>query len=229
MQTNATAPSARTKLLTAALSVIRAKGYAASSVDELCAAAGVTKGAFFHYFKSKDELAVAAAVHWSETTGQLFAQAPFHDHADPLDRVLAYVAFRKQLIQGGIPEFTCLVGTMVQEAYDTSPAIRKACEQSIYGHAETLQADIEAAMRDRHINADWTAASLALHTQAVIQGAFILAKARSSASIAIESIDHLNRYIELLFDRPATRRSTRKNPGKTRQAVSAAQHNGENA
>jgi len=36
---------ARTKLLEAALSVIRAKGYSATSVDELCAAAGVTKGA----------------------------------------------------------------------------------------------------------------------------------------------------------------------------------------
>src|SRR6266571_1105292 len=49
-------PDARTKLLEAALSVIRTKGYSATSVDELCAAAGFTKGAFFLHFKSKDEL-----------------------------------------------------------------------------------------------------------------------------------------------------------------------------
>src|SRR5947208_1723306 len=81
-----TKQDAKAKLLDAALSVIRTKGYSATTVDELCAAAGVTKGAFFHHFKSKEELAVAAADHWSETTGALFAQASYHDCADPLER-----------------------------------------------------------------------------------------------------------------------------------------------
>ena len=53
--------SAKTKILDAALRVINAKGYAATTVDDLCAASDVTKGAFFHHFKSKDDLAVAAA------------------------------------------------------------------------------------------------------------------------------------------------------------------------
>jgi TetR/AcrR family transcriptional regulator, transcriptional repressor for nem operon len=190
---------ARTKLLEAAVSVIRTKGYSATSVDALCAAAGVTKGAFFHHFKSKDELGVAAAEHWSEMTGALFAEARYHDCATPLDRVLGYLKFRKALLKGGVPAFTCLVGTMVQETYETTPAIREACERSITGHAATLEADIEAAMRERNMTPDWTAKSLALHTQAVIQGAFILAKATGGAEIAAESIDHLRRYIEMLF------------------------------
>src|SRR5438477_870953 len=103
-------PSAKEKVLDAALAVIRSKGYVATTVDDLCAHAGVTKGAFFHHFRSKEDLAVAAADHWSEMTGNLFAQAPYHDHADPLDRVLGYVDFRKSLLAGEIPEFTCLVG-----------------------------------------------------------------------------------------------------------------------
>lgn len=47
-----------------------------------------------------------------------------------------------------------------------------------------LEADIEAAMRELNTAPDWTAKSLALHTQAVIQGAFILAKATGGAEIA---------------------------------------------
>ncbi len=199
MSNHAAKPDARSKLLDAALSVIRTKGYSATTVDELCAAAGVTKGAFFHHFRSKDALGVAAADHWSEVTGALFADAPYHDHADPLDRVLGYVAFRKALLQGGVPEFSCLVGTMVQETYATSPAIREACDRSISDHAATLEADIEAAMRARGMSTDWTAASLALHTQAVLQGAFILAKAKGGPEIAVESVDHLRRYLETLF------------------------------
>lgn len=194
-------PDARTKLLDAAIEMIRKQGYAATSVDELCRKAGVTKGAFFHHFESKDALAVAAANHWSATTGALFAGADYHDHDDPLDRVLAYIAFRRDLIQGTPAEFTCFAGTTVQEAFATKHDIRAACEASIFGHAETLVADIADAMRKYKVKGDWTAQSLALHTQAVLQGAFILAKAKGDAAVARDSADHLRRYIELLFKR----------------------------
>jgi TetR/AcrR family transcriptional repressor of nem operon len=197
-------PSARQKLLDAALSVIRTKGYAATTIDELCTEAGVAKGSFFHHFKTKEALGIAAAEYWSDMTGAFFAAAPYHRHGDPLDRVLGYIDFRKAILTGTVPEFTCLVGTMVQEIYATCPEIRDACDASISGHAAEVEADIAEAM-DRHgIRGDWTARSLALHTQAVLQGAFILAKAKGSAEIAAASVDHLRRYVELLF-RPAIR------------------------
>ena len=197
-------PSARTRILEAAFKLVRARGYSATSVDELCKAAGVTKGAFFHHFASKEALAVAAADYWSETTGALFAAAPYHAHADPLDRVLGYLDFRKAILRGGVAEFTCFVGTMVQEAHETHPAIRAAVDRSISEHAAKIEIDIAEAMRQRGLNVDWTAKSLALHTQAVLQGAFILAKAKGGAEIAANSIDHLRRYVEMLFARPAT-------------------------
>jgi TetR/AcrR family transcriptional repressor of nem operon len=191
-------PNARAKLLDAALDVIRAQGYSATSVDDLCAAAGVTKGAFFHHFASKEALAVAAADHWSARTAALFAAAPYHHLAQPLDRVLGYIDFRAAFFTGPVEGFTCLVGTMVQEAFVTSPAIREACDACISAHARKLEADIAAAMAQYRVKG-FTAASLALHTQAVLQGAFILAKARGGPAVALESVAHLKRYFILLF------------------------------
>lgn len=191
--------NARTRLLEAARDIVRQKGFAATTVDDLCQSAGVTKGAFFHHFKTKDALGVAAANYWAETTGALFAGAPYHEPEDPLDRILAYLDFRKAIIGGETFEYTCLVGTMTQEVHDSAPAIRDACADSIFGHAATLEADIEAARVQRGIVADWTAESLARHTQAVLQGGFVLAKATGDPDLARESVDHLIRYVRQLF------------------------------
>jgi len=188
-----------TRILEAALRVFREKGYSATRIEDVCEAAGLTKGSFFHHFDSKEELAIGAADYWSEQTAALFAGAPYHVPVDPLERVLAYVDFRKELLHGELPEFTCLVGTMTQEVYATHPPIREACEASISGHAATLIPDIEAAIKKYGIEGDWTAESLALFTQAAIQGAFIIAKAKNGVGPAIAMVDHLRRYIELLF------------------------------
>jgi TetR/AcrR family transcriptional regulator, transcriptional repressor for nem operon len=196
--------TAREKILDAALTLVRTKGFTATTVDDLCAAAGVTKGAFFHHFASKEALGVAAANHWSQMTGAFFAGAPYHQHADPLERVLAYIQFRRDILQGELPDFTCLVGTMAQEVHQTSRAITDACDASMSSHAATIEPDIAEAMTQRGLDPSgvvtgWSAASLALHTQAVLQGAFILAKAKGGPHIAEESVDHLSRYVQLLF------------------------------
>jgi len=186
-------------LMEAAFKVVREKGYSATRIEDICAAAGVTKGSFFHHFASKEDLAVAAAVHWDEVSRRRFDSAPYKTLSDPLERILGYIDFRKTLIQGEPREFSCFAGTMVQEVFATHPAIRDACRSTIFGHVETLEADIAAAMRLYARQAEWTARSLAFHMQGVCQGAFILAKAENGVDAALACLDHLSRYVELLF------------------------------
>ena len=198
----ATRRSSRELLLDAAVAVIRTQGLHATTVDDLCAAAGVSKGAFFHHFASKVDLAIAAADHWSVTTSRLFAEAAFHDHHDPADRVFGYLDFRLSIIGDAIEQYTCLVGTMVQETYATHPAIRAACAASILGHAETLEADIAAALHHADPGTSDVASrarSLARYTQVVLQGAFVVSKAADDPELARDSVAHLRHYFEMLL------------------------------
>lgn len=205
MSTTRTKTDARTRLLDAALHVIRAQGYAATSVDDICGAAGLTKGAFFHHFKSKEDLAVSAAGHFSEMAVRLFGEAPYRQLADPLDRLLGYIDFRSAILDGPIAEFTCLLGTMVQEAYSTHPAIRHACDTYLGVNIADVAKDVEAAKALYAPKAEWSAESLAAYTQAVLQGAFVLAKAKGGPEIARECVAHLRRYIEQLFPRTTSK------------------------
>jgi TetR/AcrR family transcriptional repressor of nem operon len=198
----------KSRLLDAALHVIRTQGYAASTVDDICAAAGVSKGSFFHYFATKEELALAAAAHFSAGADALFAAASYRQTDDPRERVLQYLDLRSALLRGEMPDFTCLLGTMVQETYNTHPAIRDACDKYIRHHAADVARDIAAAKETYAPDAPWNAESLALFTQAVIQGAFILAKAHQDSAVASDCLTHLRRYLETQLPEPTLNRTS---------------------
>ena len=66
-----TKASKRDTLLSKATELFRMQGFQATSIDDVCAAAHVTKGAFFHYFKSKKALAKACLGRSNLITTQL--------------------------------------------------------------------------------------------------------------------------------------------------------------
>jgi TetR/AcrR family transcriptional regulator, transcriptional repressor for nem operon len=194
------AGSAREKLIAAAIATVRYKGFSATSVDEICQGAGVTKGAFFHHFASKEALAIAAAGAWTDIAEQrIFTLPDWTRIPDPLERLLGHIDFRLSMLDGPAEDYTCFVGTMVQESYNSSDPIRAACDASIRAYALRLAEDIQQAIDIYGIASGVSAVSLAYHIQAVLQGAFILAKANGHPVIARDSVMHLKRYVVMLF------------------------------
>jgi TetR/AcrR family transcriptional repressor of nem operon len=197
-----TSSDTRAKLLDAARDVIRTKGYAGSTVDDICAAAGVTKGGFFHYFDSKEELGIAAVEHFGAMASSLFGSAPYQAESDPRDRVLGYVDFRISMLRGEIPLYTCLIGTTVQEAYATHPGLRAACDRMLSEHVAELTRDLVTAKNRYAPDAPWDPESVGYFIQCVLQGAFIFAKAKQNAEIATASLGHLRNYLVSLLGHP---------------------------
>jgi TetR/AcrR family transcriptional repressor of nem operon len=193
---------ARARLIRAAQSLVRHKGFAATSVDDLCAAAGVTKGAFFHHFPAKEALGVALIDDWTVTTGAMFAAHPYNALPDPLDRVFGYLDLRRQILRQPIPEFSCVAGTTVQEVFETSEPMRDAAARSITSGFEHVRPHLAEALR-AHPVPGVTEDSLALTVQVAVQGGIILAKALNDPAPARQAFDHLERYLRLLFNRPA--------------------------
>jgi TetR/AcrR family transcriptional repressor of nem operon len=191
----------RQKLLDAAQELMLGKGYTATSVEEICEAAGLTKGSFFHYFEGKEHLGRVVAERFSATMQQVFQSAPFHQKKDPLERVFGRIDFLIELARSPQRPRGCLLGTFVQELSATHPGIRSVCATCFADAARSFQQDLDEARTRYAPRSRWSSQSLAEHLTAVAQGALILAKAKQDPEAMAEGLTHFRTYLEYLFGR----------------------------
>lgn len=95
----------RTSILNCSLELFSKDGYDATSVAEICQQAGVSKGAFYHHFPSKQDLFLALMTRWLEEVDALFQVAG--ESAEDIPQALEHMAvivsgFFDQL-EGGFP------------------------------------------------------------------------------------------------------------------------------
>ncbi|MBI5197630.1 MAG: TetR/AcrR family transcriptional regulator [Nitrospirae bacterium] len=192
---------AKEKLLDAAQRLMLAKGYEATSVEEICSATGLTKGSFFHYFGSKEDLGKAALDRHVSARFQTFQEAPFMKKTDPLQRIYGYVDFIAEMNRNPEGQIGCLLGVFSQELSDTRPGIRSQCARQFAQWAEALKQDLDMAKEKYRPRTSVNARELAEHLIAVIEGSLILAKANQDREIVGRNLRHFKQYLKSIFER----------------------------
>jgi len=187
------------KLLDAARELMLEKGYTATSVDDVCEAAGLTKGSFFHYFEGKEDLARVLVQRFYDSMRELHETAPYRHKKDPLDRVFGYVDFLAGLSSRPETAKGCLMGMFAQELSATHPKIRSVCASCFENSAAMLTKDLEEAKAKYAPRARWSPKGLAEYLSATVQGAIILAKAKQDPGVMRETLGHFREYLKCLF------------------------------
>jgi AcrR family transcriptional regulator len=179
--------ASRERIVERAATLFAERGIAATSVDEVLAAAGAGKGQFYHYFRSRDELAAAAVGHrcaqavagLTEALGGVASLAG-------LEEVLAgYVAGYEQ---AGLPG--CPIGTLATEVAGRNEDARLQAAAG-FDAWERLLAEAVARMRQRgELRADAEPAVLATGLLASLEGGMVLSQVRrdiASLRVAVET------------------------------------------
>jgi TetR/AcrR family transcriptional repressor of nem operon len=211
---SSSSPATRSKLLDAGVEIIRHRGYNGATVDDICQAAGVTKGGFFHYFDSKDDLAEAALATFDEARTELFREAAFRRVADPLERVFARLDFEKSQIDGLAKSKGCLAGMLAQELALSRDQFRTACRDFFARRADDFAQDLAAAKALYAPQASFDPRGVALFFVGIMQGSHILAKSFGNNEMRLMSLEHFRTYLRSLFGGEAAQRGARR--GKTR-------------
>lgn len=191
--------STKTKLLDAGCRLMLAQGFTATSVDDVCVEAGVTKGGFFHHFASKKEFAAAVLAHYWTSTQAMLAAAPFCELDDPLERLHGYLDLFAALARDPSVPKSCLFGNLAQELAPTHASLRTACARGFADWAQQIAADLDEAKRRHAPAAEFDGVGLAEYFIAVYEGSLVLAKAKGDAAVLEESVEHFRRYVVLLL------------------------------
>jgi TetR/AcrR family transcriptional repressor of nem operon len=193
--------NAREKLIAAGTELIRRKGYVATTVDEICGAAGVTKGAFFHYFPGKEALAQACLGAWKEGLVAMLDGAPFQSVENPVEKLAAAMDFLIGVFSSPNAAKSCLAGTVVQEVSESHPALRESAQSCFAAGELRFKTLLESVSREQQIQLD--SASLARLWIATLQGSILLAKASRDDGVVPASLTHVKQYILSQVKTPA--------------------------
>jgi TetR/AcrR family transcriptional repressor of nem operon len=195
-------PDTKRKLVDASVGLMRKQGFHATTVDDICSAAGVTKGGFFHYFKSKEEVAKATVEWFGESKAREFREASFRKLTDPLDRVFGRLDYAKTSV-GGANSVTkgCPIGMLAQELSFTHPELRDVCQDYFSRLAADLTEDLAEAKALHTPAVDFNPKDVAMLYVSMLQGSMMLAKTAETNTVLMENVEQFRSYLFCLFGR----------------------------
>lgn len=197
----------RERILAAAEPLILRRGFTGTSLDDIVKATRLTKGAFFHHFKDKADLARALVERYARNDYELFerfaAQAEAA-HDDPLEQTLHFLKLFEEFIEG-LPEpiAGCVFAAYTYESVQFEPSIHAFIAQSFRRWSALYEKKFEAVLARRRPARPATARELADTIMAIIEGGFILSRSFNDPLIVARMSRQFRQYLELLFARSA--------------------------
>ena len=179
------------------------RGFAGTPIDDVLGVAGVTKGAFFHHFSSKQELAHAlidryARLDISHLEDKMHRAEELS--TDPLQQLLVFVGlFREEAEELTQPYPGCLMGSYCYEAGLFDTAVLDVIRDTMKTWRERILAKLRQVEARYPPRRDVDLESLADQITVVFEGAYILSKVVSEPAVVAAQLTHHRTYLELLF------------------------------
>ncbi len=194
----------RERILAAAEPLVLKQGFAGTSLDDILKVTRLTKGAFFHHFKSKTDLARALVERYARNDYDLFAgfdRAAQAASDDPLQQTYAFLRqFEGFIAALGEPPAGCVFAAYTYESLQFDRSIHGFIGDSLRKWSDLYEARFEAVIAHYRPRRPVTARELADMIVAIIEGGFVLSRAYGDAHLIARQSKQFRQYLELLFE-----------------------------
>jgi TetR/AcrR family transcriptional repressor of nem operon len=191
----------RDKILRAAARLFALKGYHDAKLEEVLDSAPVTKGAFFHHFRDREDLGFAVLDWHMQQRRQLLdaieREFPLAEDAGPLPRIFRRLDAIQEMIRrregqkGG-----CIIGNLSMSLSDCHDGFRTRLASCFDEMAQEFVPHLQAASRERRGTRRTNPRDLARYIVTVIEGAIMQARALNDTKLLPRQIDYLKEYLK---------------------------------
>lgn len=177
--------------------IFNMKGYAGTSLNDITAATGLTKGSIYGNFANKDEVALAAFDYNLKNVSSRI-DADMNKQVSVKDKLLVYINIYQKFIDGSVSEGGCPVLNTAVDADDTHPELREKVLKAVLGWKNKIAKLVEAGISAKEINADHNTEQVALTIIAIIEGGIMISRLTAKPAHWNLIMDSLKKYINSL-------------------------------
>lgn len=193
----------RERIFDAARTLIMRNGFSGTSIDDILKLAGLTKGAFFHYFKGKADLARELAEWHARQDLAMFEKSLERAEAesdDPLEQTIRFLEiFEEYISNSDDPSPGCMYAVYTYESMQFDPSVRDFVADTLRQWTSIYVHKFQDVL-DRYRPAlPVTARQLAEMIVSVIEGGLVLQRAYGDVRVTARQSEQFRNYLELLF------------------------------
>jgi len=180
----------RQRIVDQATELFYARGYTDVGVQQICKAANVKKGSFYHFFPSKQALALAVIDAFDEIFLHRILAETLKENIPPLDRLSLLIekkyAFHKEMLQSKGRMLGCPYGNMSSEMSVLDPIVTERLNKSFEHILAVLEGLIAQAEECGDIPPQSSARESAESLFAYLEGVNLMAKSRNDPELFLQ-------------------------------------------
>lgn len=177
--------------------IFNMKGYAGTSLNDITAATGLTKGSIYGNFANKDEVALAAFDYNLKNVSSTI-DVEMNRQSSIKDKLLVYINIYQKFMDGSLSEGGCPVLNTAIDADDTHAELRGRVLKAVLDWKNKIAKLVKAGIASKEINPDQHPEQIALTIIAMVEGGIMISKLTSKTEYWNLIMGSLKKYVESL-------------------------------
>ena len=193
----------RDKRLAESRALVFEKGFSGTSIDQILEKTGITKGAFFYHFKTKNALAKALIEDFAREDIHHMHEVlekTKHLKGDALERLLQFIQEFIDMMSGLTEPPACLYASYTYEPQQFEQEVLNHISETLLTWRNTMEQLISDVMEQYDPKIEIDLQSLADHTLVIFEGAYVISKALNAPDLTADHLKHLKNYFRLIFE-----------------------------
>lgn len=194
----------RNKILAESKQLVFENGFSGTSIDQILERTGITKGAFFYHFKTKNHLAKALIEEFARE--DIFhmneaLKSTENLKGDALERLLQFIQEFIDMMSEVEEPYSCLYASYTYEPNQFDEETLNRISETILTWRTTMVQLIQDVIEEYDAKVEIDIQSLADHTVVIFEGAFVVSKALRGKDLTVDHLKHLKNYFKLIFEK----------------------------